>query len=55
MGGHAARGLLSGWGGAEMRAISAIDIALWDLAGKVGKLPDLSAARRRFAHIDPHL
>src|SRR5215813_3415030 len=24
----------SGWGGAEMRAISAIDIALWDLLGK---------------------
>src|SRR3954466_9952498 len=24
----------SGWAGAEMRAISAIDIALWDLAGK---------------------
>ncbi len=23
----------SGWAGAEMRAISAIDIALWDLAG----------------------
>lgn len=24
----------SGWAGAEMRAISAIDIALWDLAGQ---------------------
>src|SRR5579871_4432720 len=24
----------SGWAGAEMRAISAVDIALWDLAGK---------------------
>lgn len=29
----------SGWGGAEMRAISAVDIALWDLAGKVLGVP----------------
>jgi L-alanine-DL-glutamate epimerase-like enolase superfamily enzyme len=28
-----------GWAGAEMRAISAIDIALWDLAGKAAGLP----------------
>src|SRR3954466_9960673 len=29
----------SGWAGGEMRAISAIDIALWDLAGKVANAP----------------
>ena len=29
----------SGWAGAEMRAISAIDIALWDLAGKATGAP----------------
>jgi galactonate dehydratase len=29
----------SGWAGAEMRAISAIDIALWDLAGKAAGAP----------------
>src|SRR4249920_3048503 len=29
----------SGWAGAEMRAISAVDIALWDLAGKAAGAP----------------
>ena len=29
----------SGWAGTEMRAISAIDIALWDLLGKATGQP----------------
>lgn len=47
----------SGWAGAEIRAISAIDIALWDLAGKAAgpTFISFSGARRepRFAPTTP--
>ncbi len=44
----------SGWGGAEMRAISAVDIALWDLLGKATGQPVyklLGGASRQFIRI----
>ncbi|MGC1299375.1 MAG: mandelate racemase/muconate lactonizing enzyme family protein [Alloacidobacterium sp.] len=44
----------SGWGGAEMRASSAVDIALWDLLGKATGQPVyklLGGASRQFIRI----
>ena len=35
----------SGWAGAEIRAISAVDIALWDLAGQGGRIACIQASR----------
>ena len=29
----------SGWAGAEMRAMSAVDLALWDIAGQAAGVP----------------
>ena len=42
----------AGYAGAEMRAISAIDIALWDLLGKITNRPDLRVAGRRMPGAD---
>ena len=41
--------------GAEMRGNSALDIALWDLFGKVDRPADRAAPRRLLARQDPHL
>ena len=41
--------------GAEMRGNSALDIALWDIFGKVDRPADRAASRRLLAPRDPHL
>ena len=48
---------MSGFGstGAEMRGNSAIDIALWDILGKVDRPADRAAPRRLHRDRDPHL
>ena len=48
VGGHVPRDQLQRMGRAEMRAISAVDMALWDFAGKAAacRFISFSAARR---------
>ena len=41
---------LFGRNGPHVYALSAVDIALWDIAGKAAGLPALAPARRRAAH-----
>ena len=50
-----ARYVGSGSSGAEMRAASAIDIALWDICGQASGQPLHRAAGRRVARRDPHV
>ena len=44
-----------GWAGAEIRAISAIDVALWDLLAKSVNLPVYRLARRQILGFDSDL
>ena len=45
----------SGWAGAEMRAISAIDIALWDILGQACGRPSINYWEVLAAISDPGL
>ena len=44
-----------GYAGAETRALSAFEVALWDIMGNALRRPALSPARRHDARRDPHL
>ena len=45
----------AGYGGAEMRAISALDIALWDIKGQAVELTGLRTSRGRGSQTNPCL